>query len=240
MDIYEPWFWGLTALSLGTAFLSAISGAGGGAIMIAVMAMVMPASAIIPVHGAVQFAANFGRAGMSWRHIHWPTLAVFVPFSVLGAILASTVLVQLPTDVLQISIGLFILYLCWGPGLPKPLLSKRGTSGTALLTGFLSLFVGATGPLVAAYMRARFSDRFQTVATFSGAMCWQHAPKALVFGFAGFSFKDWWLVIAAMVVAGLIGTKIGLSALGKISNAHFDWVLKVILTLLAIRLVFLS
>ncbi|WKE65433.1 sulfite exporter TauE/SafE family protein [Gallaecimonas kandeliae] len=229
-------FWGLTALSAATSFVTASMGAGGGAILIAAMALLLPPAAVIPVHGLVQLGSNLGRASLSWRHVHWPTLAVFVPFSLLGAALASLVLVRLPGNVLQLAIALFVLYLCWGPKLPKRVLGRAGLALAAAGTGFVSLFVGASGPLVAAFIKARSSDRFQTVATFACAMVVQHAPKALVFGLAGFAFRDWWPQILAMLLAGIAGTWLGLRTLGRLSEARFHLLFQLVLTALALEL----
>lgn len=229
-------FWGLTLMSAFTSFVTAALGAGGGAILIAFMALILPPAAIIPVHGLVQLGSNLGRGALSWRHIHWPTLAVFAPLSLAGAALASWLLVQLPGSVLQLAIALFVLYLCWGPALPKRALGRLGLGLAALVTGFVSLFVGASGPLVAAFIKARSADRFQAVATFAGAMSIQHAPKALVFGMAGFVFKDWWPLVLSMFLAGLLGTWLGLKTLGRLSEARFHRLFQLVLTALALQL----
>ncbi|EKE84493.1 sulfite exporter TauE/SafE family protein [Idiomarina xiamenensis] len=229
-------FWLLTALSMLTSLLTATVGAGGGAVLLAVMALLLPVQAVIPIHGLVQLASNSGRTLLSWRHIDWPTIALFAPFSLLGAGLGSMLLVNLPSFWLQISIALFILYLCWGPALPRAVISPPAMALAALATGFISLFVGASGPLVAAFIKARFTQRFTTVATFSMAMVTQHAPKALIFTLAGFAFADWWLLIVSMAVAGIIGTWLGLQLLGRLSDKHFQRWFNLILTLLALRL----
>lgn len=236
--VSEGVFWGLVLLSAGTSFLTATLGAGGGVVMIAAMAVLLPPAALIPVHGMVQLGSNLGRASMSWRHIHWPTMVVFAPFSILGAIVASLVLLQLPVTVVQLTIALFILYLCWGPKLPSVALKRRGLAVAASITGFLALFIGASGPLVGAFIKTRFIDRYQVVATFAATMSVQHIPKAFVFGFAGFVFADWWLLIALMIVAGLIGTWLGLHTLGKISDKRFDLLFKLVLSILALRLLY--
>jgi len=236
LGLSETIFWGLVLLSAGTSFMTATIGAGGGVVMIAAMALLLPPAALIPVHGMVQLGSNLGRAAMSWRHIDWPTMMIFAPFSILGAMAASLVLLQLPVTVIQLTIACFILYLCWGPKLPSVALKKRGMAIAASLTGFLALFIGASGPLVGAFIKARFYERYKVVSTFAATMSVQHIPKAFVFGFAGFAFADWWLLIAVMIVAGLIGTWLGLHTLGKISDRRFDIAFKVILTILALRL----
>lgn len=236
----DPLFWILTTLAGITSLITAVAGAGGGAVLIGLMAQLLPGNVIIPVHGLVQLGSNMGRAGLAWRHIHWPTVIWFVPFGLLGTLLGSFVLVQLPVAVIQILIGLFLLYLSWGPKLPGMVLGRLGLGIGALFTGFISLFIGASGPVVAAFIKARFSERLETVATFAAVMSMQHAPKAIVFGFAGFVFKDWWLLIVAMVSAGFLGTWIGLHWLKRISNQRFNQVFLWVIILLALRLLWVA
>lgn len=215
-------------------------GAGGGLFLLVMMATWIPPVAIIPVHGLVQLGSNAGRAGMTWKHIRWPVIAAFLPGVVAGAGLGALLLVQLPAAAWQLLIALFVLYLCWGPGLPRPALGLPGFAAAAFLTTFASFFVGATGPLVAAFIRQLDSDRFATVATFAAAMTLQHAPKALVFGAAGFAFAQWLPLVVAMIAAGLAGTWLGVRLLHRLGNRLFGRVFNLLLTALALRLLWLG
>ncbi|TVP92168.1 MAG: sulfite exporter TauE/SafE family protein [Pseudomonadaceae bacterium] len=228
----------LIGLSLLTSAMTAAVGIGGGVLLLAVMAMVMPATAIIPVHGIVQLGSNLNRALLTLRHINLRVIASFVPGVILGAWLASWLLVDLPLALVQLCIAGFILLLVWGPAIPKLATGRVGTLIAAGITTFISMFVGATGPLVAAFIKQQQAgERFSTVATFAAAMSLQHASKAVVYGVAGFVFRDWLGLMLLMVAAGAIGTWIGIKLLGRLSNQHFGWIFNGLLTLLAIRLV---
>ncbi|HLV77785.1 MAG TPA: sulfite exporter TauE/SafE family protein [Marinobacter sp.] len=226
----------LLAASAVTSMLTATLGAGGGVLLLVLMASWMPAAAIIPVHGMVQLGSNIGRAFLTFRHVDWRVIAAFAPGVVAGAALGAWLLVDLPAHIWQVSIAGFVLYLCWGPRLPKASFGPGGIFVAAGVTSFVSLFVGATGPLVAAFIKQIHQDRFKTVATFATAMTLQHAPKALVFGFAGFVFADWLLFIIAMIACGFIGTWLGVRLLGSLSNRWFSLAFNIVLTLLALRL----
>jgi uncharacterized membrane protein YfcA len=52
----------LLVVSAFTSLISAAFGLGGGLVLLAMMATVMPAAALVPVHGVVQIGSNFGRA----------------------------------------------------------------------------------------------------------------------------------------------------------------------------------
>lgn len=221
-----------------TSAITASIGVGGGVLLLAVMALILPPAAIIPVHGMVQLGSNLNRALMTIKDIDWKLLAAFTPGAILGAWLASLFLVQLPIHVLQLTIAGFILFLTWGPKIPPIGLGRLGTFAAALITTFISMFAGATGPLVAAFVKQQHQgDRFRTVANFAAAMSVQHLPKALVFGAAGFVFSDWLGLMLLMIISGAIGTWLGLHLLARLSNRNFGRIINIILTLLAIRLV---
>ncbi|WP_069384727.1 sulfite exporter TauE/SafE family protein [Halomonas caseinilytica] len=230
----------LILLSVLTSMISASMGVGGGTLLIMTMAQVMPGAALIPVHGMVQLGSNGGRALMMLRHLTWPILAAFVPGALLGALAASWMLVRLSTGVLELTIAGFVLFTLWGPGLPKRSLGRLGTAIAGAITTLLSSLVGASGPMVAAFIKQHGGSRQATVATFAACMTLQHLTKAFVFGVAGFVFHDWLWLIALMIAAGVVGTWLGLRLLGRLSEHRFDGLFRWGLTLLALRLIWLG
>ena len=220
-----------------TSLITATLGIGGGVTLLAIMALVLPPQIIIPVHGIVQLGSNAGRAAMSWRHIDWRVIRDFLPGAVLGAGLGSFVIVTLPPRYIYLSIAVFTLYLCWGPQLPKLALGSFGTAVAGAVTTFLTLFVGATGPLVGAFIRQQDKGRFATVATFATAMSAQHTLKAGVFQLAGFDLRPWVWLMAAMILTGALGTWIGLKLLRRFPEQHFQLTFRIVLSLLAARLI---
>lgn len=230
----------LILLSALTSAFTAAVGVGGGVLMIMALAQVMPAAALIPVHGMVQLGSNVGRTAMTWRHLDRTTLAAFLPGVALGALAAAWLLVRLPAGVLELCIAAFVLYTCWAPGLPGRALGRVGTLIVGAVTTLLSSLVGASGPLVAAFIKQRQDGRLAKVATFSACMVAQHLTKAFVFGVAGFVFRDWLPLMLSMVAAGFLGTWLGLRLLHRLSDHHFDALFRWALTLLALRLAWLG
>ena len=135
----------LLASSTITSMITASLGAGGGVLLLVLMASWMPPAAIIPVHGMIQLGSNVGRAALTWRHVDWRVIAAFLPGVMVGAALGAWLLVNLPAHIWQLTIALFVLYLCWGPALPKGAFGAPGVFVASALTSFVSLFVGATG-----------------------------------------------------------------------------------------------
>ncbi len=244
LDLLSPLSAGINLLliliSVFTSAFTAAVGVGGGLLLIMALAQVMPAAALIPVHGMVQTGSNVGRVALTWRHVDRKVIAAFLPGVVLGALAAAWLLVHLPAGVLELCIAAFVLYSCWGPGLPRRALGRVGVLLAGALTTLLSSLVGASGPMVAAFIKQGQSDRLAKVATFSACMSAQHLTKAFVFGMAGFVFRDWLGLMLAMVASGFIGTWLGLRLLRRLSEHRFDTLFKWALTLLALRLVWLG
>ena len=119
-----------------TSFITAAVGVGGGVLLLAVLSLVIPVSAIIPVHGLVQLGSNAYRSVLLWRNIDWQTVLYFLPGSIVGAALAAVFLIELPLAALQIAIASFILFLCWGPRLPGRVLSNWRVFVAAAITTF--------------------------------------------------------------------------------------------------------
>jgi uncharacterized membrane protein YfcA len=221
-----------------TSAITAALGIGGGVMLLGLLAIMLPPAAIIPVQGMVQLGSNANRTLMTLRHVNLVTIAWFLPGVILGAWLASLFLVELPLPLIQLCIAGFILLLCWGPAIPAVATGRVGTLVAATLTSFVSLFVGATGPLVAAFVKQQQQgQRLPTVATFAAAMTLQHAPKALIYGAAGFVFSQWIGLIVMMITAGALGTWVGLRLLERRSDLRFTLVFNLLLTLLAVRLI---
>lgn len=230
----------LILLSLVTAWINSAMGIGGSALLIMSMAQIMPPAAVIPIHGMVQLGANSSRFMFIWRDVDYKRLLAVVPGIFIGAVMAAWLLVQLPSGMLELLIASFMIYMCWGPPLPARSVGLMGSMVLGALTTFLSSFVGAAGSIVAAYLKHISSERMVRVATHSAIMSLQHLTKAFIFGFAGFVFLDWLILMAVMIAVGFIGTWAGLKVLKKITNSKFDFIMKLLLTLLSVRLLWVA
>jgi len=219
-----------------TSFITASVGIGGGILLLAVMASLVPPSVLIPVHGLVQFGSNGGRAWLTRSHCDWSLVAGFALGAVVGALVASFVVVQLPLQWIQLAVAGFILFLVWGPKPRKVDLGPRGRMLFGGLTTLVSMFVGATGPLVASVVHRQSADKLAVSATFASCMSVQHLLKLAVFSVAGFAFWQWLPLVLLMIAGGFIGTWLGLKVLNRLPVKLFSQIFKLVITLLALRL----
>ncbi len=235
-DLEPFWAFTLIAVSAGTSFITAAAGIGGGIVLLAIMAVIVPGAAIIPVHGAVQIGSNAGRAAIMLSHVQWAVFGPFLVGSLAGAVVGGLTVVQLPAAGLQLTLGFFILWTAWSslPGLRGRMVSIV----TGAVSSFLTMFVGATGSFIAAMVKTFNFGRMEHVATHAVCMVAQHVVKVVVFGLLGFQFGPYLGLIIAMIASGFLGTVIGKRFLLKTNDIKFHRVLSIILTLLALRLIY--
>ena len=59
----------------------------------------------------------------------------------------------------------------------------------------------------------------------------------MVFEGIGVSLADWWPLLFYMILSGALGTWIGFKMLKRVADKHFQTAFNIVLTLLAIRLI---
>ena len=224
----------LVAASFGTSFITAAFGIGGGGVLLAILASLVPPAALIPVHGLVQLGSNAGRAAIMFRHRDQTVLAPFIIGALVGVAVGGSVVVQLPPDILRVGVGVFIL---WSVLAKPPAFMRRSAVIAGGFSSFLTMFFGGTGPFVAAYVKTMGFPRMTHVATHALLMTVQHLLKTVAFGFLGFAFGQWMPLIAAMIASGVLGTVVGKQVLARIDEKRFKFALNAILIVLALRLI---
>ena len=207
---------------------------GGGALLLAIMANLVPPVALIPVHGVIQFGSNVFRAGVLIRHVHWPGFAAFSLGAVIGVSLGGAVAVNLPAAAVQIGVGGFVIWSVLGR---PPRWLSRWSVLTGMISSFLTMFFGATGVFVANYTKSLSLPRREHVATHAVMMTLQHVLKTLTFGALGFAFGPWLGFIVMMIACGLAGTLTGKLLLDRLSDHNFKRALDAVLVLISLRLV---
>jgi len=228
---------GLIGLSFLTSLLTACLGLGGGLLMVAAMASVVPPAALIPVHGVVQLGSNLGRAVLFRSHVRRGIVGWFVLGALIGVTLGAAVAVQLPRGLLLAAVGVFVLVSTWAPKVKAWPVPEKGFSFIGLVTAFITMFVGATGPFLAPFLSAeRLGDRRTTLGTFAACMTLKHGLKVAAFAAVGFAYLPWLPLAAAMIVTGFLGTLAGRAIVVRVPEAAFRAGFKLLLTALAIRL----
>lgn len=228
----------LIAASFVTSFITASVGIGGGATMIALMSYIVPAAALIPVHGAVQLGSNAGRSIILRTHIDWLRIAAFSAGAVFGAAAGAAIAVRMNSGLILIGLGLFIIASTWIPIRRLAAIRLRGLAAIGALTTFLGMFFGATGPINAALLSNSFPQRQTLVGSLAALTSAQHGFKIIGFAAVGFAFGPWLPLIALMIVSGFAGTLAGSKLLNAMPEKGFRLAFKVALTALSAGMIY--
>jgi uncharacterized membrane protein YfcA len=230
-------FVGLSIASFVTAFIGVYTGAAGGVLLLAIMAIAMPPTVVIPVHTVVMLGTGLSRTVTMWRYVMRGTLVPFIIGSVVGAAIGAKVFVALPITALQAILGAFVLLVTWLPNIGRVGAERGRFAFLGFGTTFLGVFVSATGTLLAPFVASAAPDRYRHAATLGALMSIAHIAKMAAFGFIGFAIGSFVPLMAAMIVTGAIGNRLGEAALGYTTEQRFRLVLQLVLTALGLRLI---
>ena len=230
----------LILIACATSAITAVTGIGGGMILIAIMPGFVPAAAIVPVHALVQLFSNASRSIFGWRFLRWEFVLAFIAGSVIGGGIAASIAREINLEYTPLFIAAYILFTVWGP----PLKFKRPPPGEFIVIGAmqtgLSMLVGATGPMSQAALIARDLKRDALVVSSALMTTVTHMVKVILFALLGFSFASYWQLILGMSVAVIVGALLGTRLRYRIPEALFRRILKWALTLLALRMIYLT
>lgn len=227
----------LIVASVFTSATTAAFGVGGGIMMLVLMGLFMPVTALIPVHGVVQLGSNLGRAFHMRRAAVVSMIVPFAAGGAVGALAGGAVVTDLPEALLKTVLAIFIIAITWVKLPPLPAAKSPVVFGVGgAVSTALTMFLGATGPLVAALMARAFDTRQQVVANSAVAMAIQHVLKVAVFGALGFNLAPWLPLAFAMIASGYLGTMIGGGLLENMDEARFRFWFRIGVTILAAEL----
>ena len=229
---------GLCVAALAGSLVSASIGLGGGVLTLAVMALVLPPSILLPIHGLVQASSNGFRALLLRSHVRLHVLLPFAAGTGLGVWVGGTLAISLEVWLLQLILALFVLYATWVPGFRSNRPGHWKFFGCGTGSGFATMFVGGTGPLVAPFVNAAFDKRQEVVATHATLMTFQHLLKVIFFGLAGFGGAAYLPLLVSLLLSGVIGTWVGRHALNKLNERLFRRIMRWVLTALAAQLLY--
>jgi len=229
----------LALAAFATSAFSAIVGMGGGVTLLGVMAIVLPAALVVPIHGIVQLCSNLTRTVVFIPHVRWRFFFAYVPGLVVGVALATLAWQGIKLTWFKPFIGIFLLLFLISRGrlrsLRAPPLWIYAPLG--LTAGFLSLFVGATGPFIAPFFLREDFDKEEVVATKAVCQSLTHLLKIPAFVALGFDYIEHAPILTLLVAMVIIGTVAGKRVLQRLDERSFERLFVVVLSLLAINLI---
>lgn len=228
----------LSVISLVGSVLTAAVGLGGGLLLLAVMPSFVPISAVVPLQGAVNLASNGSRAVFGRKEVIPKSFGAYVFGGILGTALGFGLIGSIPEKYLSVILGLFIIAATWTEILK--LFGKLLWNDylLSLFQSFLSLFVGSVAAISIPILLKRGATREQTIATNAMQMAVLNTFRVAAFVIAGFKYQEYWAYIGGMLFGAIVGTFIGGKLKGFISEKAGVLILKVLTTLLAVKMLF--
>ena len=228
----------LILATFATAAFSAVVGMGGGITLLAVMAALMPASTVVPLHGLVQLTSNGTRTFLFLKYVHWGIFAYYIVPAAIGVAIGARLYVGSDLPWFKPAVGTFILlYLATLKREPRlarmPLYSF---AGVGFVAGSLAALVGATGPLIAPFFVRDDLEKEQVIATKAAVQITTHLTKLPAFFLLGFDYMEHLGVIVPLLAAAVLGTMFGKRYLSSLSNETFRKLFTTTLAAIAVYL----
>ena len=232
-----------------TSSISAVIGMGGGIILLGIMAVVIPKGyMVIALHGIIQLISNITRAYIFRQNLKVNLIKQFLMGAIVGVI-ASIIIIfilifffnvssadQIKFDVLKPLIGVFII---WSLFFKKKM--KNIQNNSFLLAGSIgglsSVFIGATGPLIAPFFLNKKLLKEDIIANKAICQVITHITKVPIFIYLfNVNYISELNLLIPLIFAVFIGTKLGKELLNFIPEELFKKIFRFTLFIIAIRL----
>ena len=175
------------------------------------------------------------------KNIHWPLIARRLPVCLLGVVLGGWLLANINPGQFSWMLGLMIVsMLVLGVVLDntKSNLMRYPVSGylTGLLGGFVSLTSNAAGPFFSVYFMEQKLSKETYISTRAWAFLLLNLAKVpMLFALGLLSIES--TIISLQSIPGLvIGACIGYWLVGKLKLVQFKWLIRIMASLAAIKL----
>ena len=229
-------FLALSVAAFASAFFGVFAGAAGGVILLAAMALVVPAPVLVPVHTVVMLGAGATRTAIMWRYVMQKTLLPYLIGAAAGAALGAKVFVALPISLSLGILGLFILVVTWMPTSAGSARSAAASSCWASSPRFWASSSVRPARCSRRSVASAAPERRNHSATLGALMMTTHIAKLIAFGVMGFAIGPFLPLAIAMIAASAAGNWAGKVALGHTSEGRFRLIFQIVLTALSLRL----
>ncbi len=204
-------------------FIRGITGFGSGLIAVPLLALFLPLTFVVPLLLLLDFTASMVMGGFNFGRVKWNEIGVLIPFGILGVVLGTSLLVNLPPSLMLMVLAGFVFVFALRSilNLRGDKLISRGWAVPAALTGgTVGALFGTGGPPYVIYLTHRIHEKSDLRATFSALFFADGLSRIVSFLIAGLlmSAKVWtayFVALPLMLGALYLGGRahVGLSAM---------------------------
>jgi uncharacterized protein len=213
----------LTLAAFVTAIISATVGMAGGVILLSILLFFFAPAVAIPLHAANQYVSNARRVWLLKKSVKRDFFYSFTLGALLGnALSAHLIKTTLSLDFVPILIAVMIFYTLFKPKrLPSFRPQRVGFFFVGLLLGFIGMFIGATGLILAAFFVRDDLDKTEVMATMGAMQSLSHGLKVVAFWWVGFDYLPWIIPLTGMGLGAYVGTTYGVRLLERMPEELF-------------------
>ena len=240
----------LIIAALLTSSISAVTGMGGGIILLGIMAILIPEGyMVIALHGIIQMVSNGTRTFVFRDQIKKNLISEYFIGAIVGLGLSIFIVYvlmhfhnvttanQISFDYLKPIIGLYILWYLYLRG-PKKEQKNKLFIIVGFISGISSIFIGAVGPLIAPFFLRSDLNKENIIANKAACQIITHLGKIPIFMyFFELDYLAQYSTLFPLIVSVYIGTNIGKKLLHSISDKTFKIIFKICLTIISLRLI---
>jgi len=236
-----------------TSAVSAVIGMGGGIILLGIMAIIIPEGyMVIALHGIIQLFSNTTRTYIFREYLKKDIIIEFTKGAIIGLSISVLIIVliihffnvdsanQIKVEILKPLIGLFILWYLFLKK-SKKITYRRSFTLIGGISGISTVFIGATGPLIAPFFLDGQLTKNNIIANKAACQMITHLGKIPLFiFFFNVDYINEYQTLLPLIVAVFIGTNLGKKVLQFIPEHIFTILFKITLTIIAIRLILIN
>lgn len=221
------------------AFVTSLTGLGGGTLILAGLLIVYPPEMALPLHAFTQVTANAIRTGLYFSHVSWRVVGFYGVLMLPAAWGAAQIFEMFNPSWLKIVVGVFILlsiipFKFYPKNEPRP----RIFMILGAISGFLGIFVGAVGPMVVPFFNRLKLSRDGILSTKSaGQMCLQFSKIIAFGGAAGINFMAFSNQIGMLILGSFLGVLVSIPVGKKISDERFNQTVNILLALISVKVI---
>lgn len=194
-----------TAIVVLAYFIRGIAGFGSGLIAVPLLALFLPLTFVVPLILLLDFTASLVMGGLDLQRVQWREVGMLIPFSLIGVIVGTQLLVNLPLTPMLLILAAFIAVFAI-----RSLLNLKGEKPVSAWWAIPASFTGGTvgglfgtgGPPYVIYLNHRIQDKTLLRATFSALFFIEGAVRIVTFFVAGLLMAQtvWWNALFALPV----------------------------------------
>jgi uncharacterized membrane protein YfcA len=209
-------------------------------IAVPLLALFLPLTFVVPLILLLDFTASLVMGGLDLKRVQWREVGMLIPFSLIGVMVGTQLLVNLPLTPMLLILATFIFVFA-----VRSLLNLKGEKPVSAWWAIPASFTGGTvgglfgtgGPPYVIYLNHRIQDKTLLRATFSALFFIEGAVRIVTFFIAGLLMAQtvWWntlfalpLMLGALWLGGHVHT--------GLTQAHMTRLIGVLLLLASVSL----